>query len=70
MPGLWELILFHKVGVALMNASFMGAVTGPMPSDNPAAVVMIDGTLVALTLLGYTLTKGWRAWLLVSRARL
>lgn len=62
MPGLWELILLHKVGVTLMNIGFIGTVSGPMPSDNPTAVVMIDGTLVVVTLLAYVLAKGWRAW--------
>lgn len=62
LPGLWELILFHKIGVTLMNLGFIGTVSGPMPSDNPAAVVMIDGTLVVVTLLAYVLAKGWRPW--------
>ncbi|MFN3661363.1 MAG: hypothetical protein ACK4TM_01270 [Yoonia sp.] len=62
MPGLWELILLHKAGVTLMNIGFIGTVSGPMPSDNPTAVVMIDGTLVALTLLAYVLAQGWRPW--------
>ena len=64
MPGLWELILFHKIGVTLMNIQFItiGTGTGPMPSDNPLGVVMIDGLLVAITLLCYILVRGWRAW--------
>ncbi|MBQ2263686.1 MAG: hypothetical protein II336_20270 [Loktanella sp.] len=62
MPGLWELILLHKVGVTLMNIGFIETVSGPMPSDNPTAVVMIDGTLVAITLLAYVLAQGWRPW--------
>lgn len=66
MPGLWELILFHKVGVTLMNIGFIGIVSGPMPSDNPTAVVLIDGTLVVVTLLAYVLVQGWRPWFMRS----
>ncbi len=66
MPGLWELILFHKVGVTLMNLGFIGTVSGPMPSDNPAAVVMIDGSLVVVTLIAYVLAQGWRPWFIRS----
>lgn len=62
MPGLWELILFHKIGVTLMSIGFIGTVSGPMPSDNPTAVVMIDGTLIVVTLLAYVLAEGWRPW--------
>lgn len=66
MPGLWELILAHKVGVTLMNLGFIGTVSGPMPSDNPAAVVMIDGALVLVTLTAYVLAQGWRPWFIRS----
>lgn len=66
MPGLWELILFHKAGVTLMNLGLIETVSGPMPSDNPAAVVMIDGTLIVVTLLAYVLAQGWRPWFIRS----
>lgn len=66
MPGLWELILAHKIGVTLVNFGFIGVVSGPMPSDNPAAVVAIGGALVVATLLAYVLAQGWRPWVATS----
>ncbi|WNG24354.1 hypothetical protein F0U62_10250 [Cystobacter fuscus] len=62
MTGIWELVLFHKLAVTLFNASFIGTVTGPVRSDNPLVVTVVDGVLVVVTLMAYVLTRGWRAW--------
>ncbi|BDA77961.1 hypothetical protein LPTSP3_g08910 [Leptospira kobayashii] len=62
MPGIWELVLFQKVGVTLFNLFMAGRVTGRVTSDNPYVNIIVDGLLVVITLASYVLTKGWRAW--------
>lgn len=70
MPGLWELVLFHKIAVTLINAGLIGTATGPMPSDDPLSVVIVDGALVAMTLLCYLLSRGWQVWFVMRSKQL
>ncbi|WP_411823412.1 hypothetical protein [Leptospira sp. 'Mane'] len=62
MPGIWELVLFQKIGVTLFNLFMVGTVAGRVTSDNPYVNIVVDSLLVAITLLSYILTQGWRAW--------
>lgn len=56
LPGLWELVFFHKAGkVVLLVFVFEAA--------NPELTIIVDSTLSAVTLFCYWLTKGYRAWL-------
>lgn len=62
MLGLWELVIFHKLGVTLFSVISLGSATGAVASDNPALRLIIDGVLVSLTIASYVLAKGWLAW--------
>ena len=62
MPGLWELVLFQKLGITGFSLISLGAAHGVLSSDNPMNRLMIDAVLVGLTIVGYVLAKGWRAW--------
>jgi len=56
LPGLWELVFFHKAGkVVLLVFVFEAA--------NPELTIIVDSTLSAVTLFCYWLAKGYRAWL-------
>ncbi len=63
MPGLWELLLFHKISFTLISIYLIGSAAGSVASDDPSSRVVIDGVLIALTILSYVLAKGWRAWI-------
>ena len=62
MLGLWELVIFHKLGITLLSAISLGSASGAVASDNPALRLIIDGVLVSLTIASYVLAKGWLAW--------
>jgi hypothetical protein len=62
MLGLWELVIFHKLGVTLFSLISLGSAAGAVASDNPALRFAIDGVLVSLTIASYVLAKGWLAW--------
>ncbi|MDO8839583.1 MAG: hypothetical protein Q7V31_11705 [Parvibaculum sp.] len=56
LPGLWELVFFHKAGkVVLLVFVFEAA--------DPEPTIFVDSTLSVVTLFCYLLTQGWRAWL-------
>jgi len=55
LPGLWELVFFHKAGkVVLLVFVFEAA--------DPELTIIVDSALSAVTLFCYLLTQGWRAW--------
>lgn len=62
MPGLWELVLFQKLGITGFGLISLGAASGTLASDDPLNRLMIDAVLVGLTIVGYVLAKDWRAW--------
>jgi hypothetical protein len=69
MPGIWELIIFHKAITALFLIPYIGvdAGTGVTVTKTISNIIINDFLLVALTAISYMLAKGWRAWHLVSR---
>jgi hypothetical protein len=62
MIGLWELIIFQKLGVTLFSLFSLGSAGGSVASDNPLLRFAVDGVLVSLTIASYVLAKGWLAW--------
>jgi hypothetical protein len=62
MPGLWELVLFQKAGITGFSLIAVGTASGTLASDNPMNRLVIDAVVVALIVVSYLLTKGWRAW--------
>ncbi len=62
IPGLWELVFYQKAGVAIFLTFFVTAAAGPTSTDRPGIIIAVDGSLAAVTLLCYMLTRGWRAW--------
>ena len=69
MPGIWELIIFHKTATALYLIPYIGidAGTGVTATKTILNIILNDFLLVALTAISYVLTKGWQAWRLVGR---
>ncbi len=61
MPGLWELVIYHKAAVPIFLAYFVKAAAGKTLTD--AGIVPVDTLLVVTTLFCYRLAQGWRAWL-------
>jgi hypothetical protein len=60
LPGLWELVFFHKAGkVVLLVFIFETA--------DPELTIVVDSTLSVVMLFCYWLTRGWRAWTPVRR---
>lgn len=64
MTGIWELALFHKIGVAVFLAYFVKAetATGAYFADGAANIILVDAILAATTFVSYLLAQGWRAW--------
>ncbi len=64
MTGIWELVLFHKAGVALFLAYFVRPDPAANVSfvDNADSIILVDTALAVTTLFCYLLTNGWRAW--------
>jgi hypothetical protein len=56
-PGIWELVIFHKAAMAITAATLIA-------SGAPGAqtIALVDGTLAAITLAAYILTKGYTGW--------
>lgn len=57
-PGVWELAILNKLGLAVFGAA-AGA----------AALLWIDGGLAVLLVVAYGLAKGYRAWQPARRRR-
>mgnify|MGYP003666575983 CR=1 FL=1 len=62
VPGLWELVFYHKAGVAIFLGFFVGATTSTTVSDTTSTVIVVDLLLAGTTAVAYVLAKGWRAW--------
>ena len=62
VPGLWELVFYHKAGVAIFLGFFVGATTSTTVSDETSTVIAVDLLLAGTTAVAYVLAKGWRAW--------
>ena len=56
LPGLWELVFFHKAGKVVLLVFVFEA-------SDPELTIVVDSILSAVTLFCYWLTQGWRAWL-------
>ncbi|GAA1652067.1 hypothetical protein [Actinoplanes couchii] len=56
VPGVWELILIHKVLVTGLALTVLDSASGA------AETAWIDGWLVISTAVAYVLCRGWQAW--------
>lgn len=56
LPGLWELVFFHKAGKAALLVLVFEA-------TDPELTIIVDSTLSVVTLFCYFLAQGWRAWM-------
>jgi hypothetical protein len=56
MPGVWELVFFHKAAKVVLLLFVFDATA-------PQLTIAVDSVLAAVTLACYVLTKGYRAWL-------
>lgn len=55
VPGLWELVFFHKASKVVLLVFVFEA-------SDPELTIVVDSVLSAVTLFCYWLTQGWRAW--------
>jgi hypothetical protein len=55
LPGLWELSIMHKAGMALIAAA-----TGD--AKDAVSTAVADGVLAALLVTAYVLARGFTAW--------
>ena len=55
--GVWELVIFHKVAMAITAASLTG--TGAAGAQS---VALVDGVLAVMTITAYVLARGYTAW--------
>jgi hypothetical protein len=56
-PGVWELVIFHKLALTVSGLAWVSAdVTGA------GTVAVSDGLLTVALVAGYVLTRGWTAW--------
>lgn len=57
LPGVWELAIFHKAGMAIAGMLMIsqGAV-------DAASVAVADGTLAVVLVAAYLLARGYSAW--------
>lgn len=64
LTGVWELVFFHKAGVATFLAFFVkaGPVVEARLSETATSIIAVDAALAVTTLFCYLLTQGWRAW--------
>lgn len=65
MTGIWELVFFHKAGVAVFLAYFVkpDAAANVTFVDSTGNIILVDMVLAGTTFFCYLLTNGWRAWM-------
>ncbi|GLY02240.1 MULTISPECIES: hypothetical protein [Actinoplanes] len=56
VPGVWELILFHKTAITVL------AIVVSDTAFGATETAAIDGWLVVSTAVAYILCRGWEAW--------
>lgn len=54
-PGVWELVIVHKLVLTLV------AVTAAPGTTDAGVTAIVDGTLTAVLVAAYLLCRGWRA---------
>ncbi len=55
--GVWELVILHKVAIAVTAALFI-----PTDAEDAQTIALVDGVLAALLIAAYILAKGYKAW--------
>ena len=55
-PGVWEVSMFHKAALAVSGLILLGVAT------DAGATAIFDGTLLAVLIICYLLTRGYSAW--------
>ncbi|QKG85078.1 hypothetical protein GXN76_11775 [Kroppenstedtia pulmonis] len=56
-PGIWEIVIFHKLAMAVCALFFMGDNV-----DGAGFIALIDGLLAILIITAYLLSKGYTSW--------
>jgi hypothetical protein len=56
-PGLWELAIFHKGGMAIIAALLARG-----DATDAGSVAIFDGILLIVILVAYILSKGYTSW--------
>lgn len=54
-PGVWELILLHKVAMALFALAIL-------PAPEAGTSLVVDVGLIVTTAAAYVLCRGWLSW--------
>ncbi|MCE9651444.1 MAG: hypothetical protein K8R18_17630, partial [Parvibaculum sp.] len=69
MPGVWELVVFHKVSVSVFLSFFGGASPDASVAGTTDTIILVDSILAGTTLVSYVLAQGWRSWLNPTSAK-
>jgi hypothetical protein len=56
-PGLWELAILHKGGMAIIAALLISG-----NAADAGSIAAFDGVLVAMIIASYVLSKGYTSW--------
>lgn len=56
-PGVWELVIFHKVAMALTAVTLLGDGAAGAPT-----AIVADGILAAMVIAAYLLARGYAGW--------
>ncbi len=64
LPGLWELAILDKAGIALFSATQIARGASGAQAD-----LIADGALAVLLIISYMLTRGYTNWLRLRNAQ-
>ncbi len=56
-PGVWELVIFHKVAMSATAATLTGG-----GAADASLVAAADGVVAAMVIVAYFLAKGYAGW--------
>jgi hypothetical protein len=57
MPGVWELVIFHKSATAITAALLIRSAVA-----DASTVAIVDGVLAAITISAYVLARAFTGW--------
>lgn len=57
VPGIWEVVIIHKAGMALFAATLIGR-----GAAGAETIALVDGALALMTVAAYVLARGYSSW--------
>ncbi|MFD6161462.1 hypothetical protein ACFWF7_37820 [Nocardia sp. NPDC060256] len=59
VPAIWEVVIFHKVAVAVLALTILDTTEGIQSA-------ITDSTVAALTIFAYVACRGWQSWKVIN----